>query len=99
MERKVNIRKKQGFLFRKFSDNVWHSQCRNNRKIVNTLEKMHNNTTWNERVFVGKLTHWFKCYLSEEGYVHYVINSILYINTLQEKYHKMYEKLIHRLVM
>ena len=28
-------------------------------KIVNTLEKLHNKTTWNERLFSGKLVHWF----------------------------------------
>ena len=31
--------------------------------------------------------------------VHYAIHSILYINTLKEKYNKMYEKGIHRLEM
>ena len=43
---------------------------------VNTLKKKHNKTTWNEKLFVGKLNHWFNWYLSEEGAVHYAINSI-----------------------
>ena len=59
---------------------------------------MYNTKTWNERLFVGKLTHWFNWYLSE-GVVFYAINYILYINTLRKKYNKMYEKLIHRLEM
>ena len=66
---------------------------------VNTLEKLHNKTKWNKRLFAGKHTHWFNWYLSEEGAVHYAINSILYINTLKEKYKKMYEKLIYRTEM
>ena len=56
---------------------------------------MHNKTTWNEKLFVGKFTHWFKWYLWEEGVVHYAIHSILYINTLKEEYNNMYEKLMH----
>ena len=60
---------------------------------------MHNKPTWNKSLFAGKLTHWFNCFLSEEGVVHCAINVILYINTLNEKYNKMYEKLIHRLEM
>ena len=66
-------------------------------KIVNTLEKMLNKATLNERLFVGKLTYCFNWYLLEEGVVHYVINLILYTNTLKKKYNKMYEMLIHRL--
>ena len=52
---------------------------------------MHNKTC-NENLFVGKLKYWYQWYLSEEGAVHYAINSILYITTLREKYVKMYEK-------
>ena len=60
---------------------------------------MHKKTTWNERLFASKHTHWFNWYLSEEGVVNYAINLFLYINTLKEKYNKMYEKHIHRLQM
>ena len=60
---------------------------------------MHNKTTSNEKLFLGKNTHYFNWHLSEEGVVHYTINSILYINTLKEKYKKMYKKLLHRLEM
>ena len=60
---------------------------------------MQNKTTWNERLFAGKLTHWFNWYILENGVVQYPINSILYINTLKEKYNKMYEKPIYRLEM
>ena len=49
-------------------------------KLINTIHYMHNKTAWKERLFVGKLNHW---YLSEEGAVHFGINSMLYINTLR----------------
>ena len=58
-------------------------------KLINTMHKMHNNTTWNEKLFVGKLNKWYQWYLSKDGAVHYAINSILYITTLREKYVKM----------
>ena len=48
-------------------------------------------------LFASKLTHWFNWYISEEGVVHYAINSILHISTLKEKYKKMYEMFVHRL--
>ena len=47
---------------------------------------MHNKTTWNEKLFVGKLNNWYQWYLSVEGAVHYTINSILYIDTFRKKY-------------
>ena len=28
-------------------------------KLLNTVHKMHNTTTWNKKKFVGKLNHWF----------------------------------------
>ena len=60
---------------------------------------MHNKTTWNENLFVGKLNKWFHWYLSKDGAVHYAINSILYLTTLREKYVKMYENFISQLKM
>ena len=65
-------------------------------KLVNTFKNLHNKTTWNKRLFGGKLIYWFNWYLSKESVVHYAINSMSYINTLQMKYNKMYEKHINR---
>ena len=53
---------------------------------------MNYKTTWNGTLFVGKLNHWYQWYLSEDGTVHYAINSILYDATLREKYIIMYKK-------
>ena len=49
------------------------------------MHHMHNKTTWNENLFVGKLNHWYQWYLSE-GAVHYAVNLILYITILRVKY-------------
>ena len=67
-------------------------------KLINTIHNMHNKTTCNENLFVGKLHKWYQWYLSE-GAVYYAINSILYITILREKYIKMYEKFINQLKM
>ena len=58
-------------------------------KLINTVHKMHNKTTWNEKPFVGKLNNWYQWYLSKDGIVHYAINSLLYITTMGEKYVRM----------
>ena len=60
---------------------------------------MHNTTTWNEKIFAGKLDHWFHWYLSKEGIGHYAINSLLYLTMLKEKHVKINEKFISQLQM
>ena len=61
--------------------------------LINTVHKMHNQTTWNEKIFVGKLNQWYNWYLTRDGISQYAMNSLLYLRTLREKYVKMYEKL------
>ena len=63
------------------------------------IQHIHNKTTWNKKLFVGKLNNRYQCHLSEEGAVHYAINSILYMNTLRESHIKVYEKFINQLKM
>ena len=65
-------------------------------KIITIIHEMHDKSTWN-KIFSARLNSWYNCYLLEEGAVHYTINSILYLNTLKEKYIKFYEKLKHGL--
>ena len=45
-------------------------------KLINTVHKMHNETTWNEKLFAGKLDKWYHWYLSRVGVGHYAINSL-----------------------
>ena len=68
-------------------------------KLINMIQNMYNKTIWNEKLSVGKLNNWYYWYLSAEGAVHYAINSHLYINTLREKYIKIYEKFVNQLKM
>ena len=61
-------------------------------KLINTVHKMHNKITWNEKLFVCTLNNWHQWYLSKYGVEHYALNSLLYITILKEKYVRMYEK-------
>ena len=51
-------------------------------KIVTTIQSTHYKPTW---------------YVSEQGTVHYAINSSLYLKTLKEKYITLHENLTYRL--
>ena len=60
---------------------------------------MHNTTSWHEKTFAGKLNHWFEWYLHKDGVGHYMINSVLFLTTIREKYVRMYERFIEQLKM
>ena len=61
-----------------------------------TLETLiDNQTSWNEKLFVGKIDDWCCWYLSEKGVGHYAINSLLFLTSAREIYVKMYEGFIN----
>ena len=60
--------------------------------LINTVHKMQNTTTWKERTFAGKLNQMYQLYLNEEGVHNFVINSVLFLTTVREKYVQMYER-------
>ena len=61
-------------------------------KLFNTLEIMHNKTTWNERLFWGKLKIVLKIFIrGRSGTLCYKFNS--YINAFKEKYNKCMKSL------
>ena len=64
-----------------------------------TVHRLHNQTTLNEKLFAGKIYDWYSWYLSEKGVGQYVINSLLFLTTAREKYVKMYERFINQLKM
>ena len=64
------------------------------KKLINTVHKIHIKTTWNKKLFAGKLDNWYHWYLSKDGVGQYAINSLLNITTMRERYVKMYEKFI-----
>ena len=65
--------------------------------LIDTVHILHNQSTWNERLFAGQRIDWYHWYLSAKGVSHYVINSLLFLTTAREKYVKMYERFINQL--
>ena len=63
--------------------------------LIDTVHKMHNLTTWKEKIFVGKL---YKCLKDElinsKNEFGYALDSILFLTTVKEKYVRMYERFI-----
>ena len=41
--------------------------------LIDTVNRLHNQTTWNEKLFAGKVDDWYHWYLSEKGVGHYAI--------------------------
>ena len=65
--------------------------------LVETVHKLHNRTTWNEKLFSGQINNWYNYYSSSTGIQHYAINSLLFLTTVREKYVKMYERFLTQL--
>ena len=65
--------------------------------LIDTVHRMQNFTTWNEKTFTGKLHDWMKIYSQDEGMHNYAINSVVFLTTVREEYVKMYERFIEEL--
>ena len=65
--------------------------------LIDTVYRMQNFITWNEKTFAGKLCDWMEIYSHDEGMCNYAINSVLFLTTITEKYMKMYERFIEEL--
>ena len=52
------------------------------KDLIDTVHRMQNFTTWNEKNFTGKLHDWMELYLRDEGIYNYAINSILFLTTV-----------------
>ena len=64
------------------------------KDLIDTVHRMQNFTTWNEKTFAGKLHDWMDIYSQDVGVCNYAINSVLFLTTVREKYVKMYERFI-----
>ena len=64
--------------------------------LIDTVHKLHNRTTWNEKLFAGQINNWYKYYSSSTGIQCYAINSLLFLTTVREKYVKMYEGFLNQ---
>ena len=67
------------------------------KDLIDTVHRMQNFATWNEKTFAGKLHDWMELYSRDEGVCNYAINSILFLTTVREKYVRMYERFIEEL--
>ena len=67
------------------------------KDLIDTVCRMQNFTTWNEKTFAGRLHDWMELYSHNEGVHHYAINSVLFLTTVREKYVKLYERFIEEL--
>ena len=50
--------------------------------LIDTVHRMQNFTTWNEKTFAGKLHDWMEIYSKDEGVHNYAINSVLFLTTV-----------------
>ena len=76
--------------------NLWYNSDTLN-DLIDTVHRMQNFTTWNEKTFAGKLHDWMDIYSQDEGVHNYAINSVLFLTTVWEKYVKMYKRFIEEL--
>ena len=73
--------------------------CDTLAQLIETVHRMHNTTSRQERTFVGKINQWFELYRHQYGVGHYAINSVLFLTIIREKYVKMYERFLDQLKM
>ena len=66
-------------------------------KLIRMVHKMNNRSVWYEKLCVGHVNKWFEMYLASQGANYYAIHSLLYLQTIQEKYIKMYERFVNQL--
>ena len=65
--------------------------------LIDTVHKLHNRTTWNEKLFSRQINNWYNYYSSSTGVQLYAVNSLLFFTTVREKYVKMYERFPNQL--
>ena len=53
--------------------------------LIDTVHRMQNLTTWNEKTFAGKLHDWMGLYAQDEGVYIYAINSVLFLTNVRER--------------
>ena len=68
-------------------------------KLIKTVHKIHNTTSFHERLFAGEQNHaiFRILYAHSLGLQHYSTNSLLYLRIIQDKYVGLYRELITQL--
>ena len=54
-------------------------------QLINMVHRMHNHTTWNEKILAGKIHQWYQWCLHKDGVGHYTTNSSLFLTTIRGK--------------
>ena len=67
--------------------------------LIDTVYRLHNQSTWNERLLAGKIEDGYRWFLSERDVSHCAINSLLVLTTTREKYVKMYGGFSNKLII
>ena len=67
-------------------------------KLIDTVHNIHNTTSSHERLFAGQQSSLTlkSLYANSLGFLHYSINSLLYLRTVQDKYIALYRELIRQ---
>ena len=52
------------------------------KDLIDTVHRMQNFTTWNEKTVAGKLHDWMEIFSQDEGVHNYAINSVLFLTTV-----------------
>ena len=65
--------------------------------LIDIVHKLHNKSTWNERLFAGQIKDCYHWYLSAKGVNPYAVNSLLFLTPAREKYVKIYGRFINQL--
>ena len=60
--------------------------------LMDTVHRLHNKSTWNEKLFAGQIKDGYHWYLSVKDVNHYAKNSLLLLTTV-----KMFERFINQL--
>ena len=58
------------------------------KDLRDTVHRMHNISTWKEKIFSGTFNQLVELYMHQVGVHHYAINSMLFLMTVREKYVK-----------
>ena len=69
-------------------------------RLVKTVHMLHSRQTMYESLFAGKTSRAYEYYLqmhSKQGIQHYVINSVLYLKMIKDKYIEIYHEFLSQL--
>ena len=53
--------------------------------LIDTVHRLQNQSTWNEKLFAGQIEDWYHWYFSAKGVSHFAINSLLFPDHCKRK--------------